>query len=163
MLTWNALALSQWGFKTLGTPFRTLNSCQLTSLPFQILLTVHVWYYFAFIFVLEVALLVYKGCVLPYPLGTWILEVLLLLFATATEALRNFQGQKGNLTEQLSPVIIAVVLALPLIFSTLYFTLWQMYVLRVELITNSIQLALLVLETLLGIFVAITLSKTVSN
>merc|ERR1711860_225523 len=102
-----------------------------SSLPFQILLYLNGWY-FAFFFVCEILLFVFKGETLPYASNVLAAEIILLFLLAAVEAFRLFFGKKGNLTEQIGGV--------------LFFWLWQTYVLRVEVVLAALQVAFIGLE-----------------
>ncbi|XP_070536005.1 transmembrane protein 216-like isoform X1 [Ptychodera flava] len=117
----------------------------LSSLPLQILFYLNGWYYVAF-WVCEALIFIYKGNILPYPSANIISEWILLFLMGALEAIRLFLGKKGNLTERTISLLLSVVLSLAMIFCHIYLLIWQTYVLRAEVILNSIQLTFLGLE-----------------
>ncbi|CAL1540302.1 unnamed protein product, partial [Lymnaea stagnalis] len=129
-----------------------------SSLPYQILLFLNGWY-FAFFFVCEILLFVFKGETLPYATNVLAAEVILLFLLAMVEALRLFFGKRGNLTEQIMGVLVCVILSIATIFGVLFFLLWQTYVLRVEIILTSIQLFFIGMELIFGIISIITFAK----
>ncbi|KAK0052573.1 transmembrane protein 216 [Biomphalaria pfeifferi] len=129
-----------------------------SSLPYQILLYLNGWY-FAFFFVCEILLFVFKGETLPYATNVLAAEVILLFLLAIVEALRLFFGKRGNLTEQIMGVLVCVFLSISTIFGVLFFLLWQTYVLRVEIILTAIQLFFIGMEIIFGIISIITFAK----
>ncbi|CAG5131564.1 unnamed protein product [Candidula unifasciata] len=129
-----------------------------SSLPYQILLYLNGWY-FAFFFVCEILLFVFKGQTLPYASNVLAAEIILLFLLAIVEALRLFFGQKGNLTEQIVGVLVCVILSIPTVFGVLFYLLWQTYVLRVEIILTAIQLFFIGMEFILSIISIITFAK----
>lgn len=118
--------------------------------PYQLLLYCNAWY-FGLYFIAEVLLLIFKGETLPYPRRNLASEIVLLIALLIVECIRNFFGQKGNLTEQMSSVVVSLVLTVPCLLTVIYFLLWQTYVLRLDIILSSIQIVFLVLETLFAV------------
>jgi transmembrane protein 216 len=96
-----------------------------------------------FFFVVEGLVFFYKGVVLPYPKANLASEIVLLCLYAAVEACRLFMGAKGNLTQRKVPLFIALALAVPILFSYLFFLLWQTYVLRLEVILIAVGIVLL--------------------
>ncbi|KAK3734948.1 hypothetical protein RRG08_038972 [Elysia crispata] len=129
-----------------------------SSLPYQILLYLNGWY-FAFFFVCEILLFVFKGETLPYASNVLAAEVILLFLLAAVEALRLFFGRRGNLTEQILGVLVCVILSVASVFGVLFVLLWQTYVLRVEVILAAIQLFFIGTEIIFGIISIITFAK----
>ncbi|XP_077863530.1 transmembrane protein 216-like [Saccoglossus kowalevskii] len=130
----------------------------LSSLPLQILFYLNGWYYVAF-WVCEALIFIYKGNVLPYPTVNLVVEWILLVLMAILEACRLFMGKKGNLTERTISLLLSVVLSLPMIFAHVYLLIWQTYVLRAEIILNSIQLVFLGLELVFSIIAIITFAR----
>ena len=120
-----------------------------SSLTFQVL--THLGsYYFGIYALMEFLLLVYKFIgklsfdihhfykrkifllfdkqnisVLPFPVGTLVAEIILLLFLIFVESIRLFAGWKSNLTENAGGMSISVMLFIPGILGVLYFLIWQ--------------------------------------
>ncbi|CAL4084168.1 unnamed protein product, partial [Meganyctiphanes norvegica] len=130
-----------------------------SSLAYQILLYLNGWYLAAFV-VLEVCIFIFKTQILPYPSGNIASEVLLLMFFTAVEAIRIVLGKRGNLTERLMGITLAIIFTVPSVLTLLYLLLWQTYVLRIEMILVSIELGFHSLELVFAILTIIRLSKS---
>ncbi|KAL8595347.1 hypothetical protein ACOMHN_020100 [Nucella lapillus] len=129
-----------------------------SSLPYQVLLFLNGWY-FAFYFICELLIFVFKGESLPFADGVLAAEIILVFLLAAVEMLRLFFGKKGNLTEQIVGVVISVLLSIPALFGALFLLLWQTYVLRVEVILSGIQIAFIGLELIFGIISIITFAR----
>ncbi|XP_022294102.1 transmembrane protein 216-like [Crassostrea virginica] len=129
-----------------------------SSLPYQILLYLNGWY-FAFFFLCEILIYVYKNETLPYADNVLPAEVILVFILAGIEALRIFFAQKGNLTERIMGVLVSIVLSIPAVLGTLYLILWQTYVLRVDVILAAIQAAFIGLELVFGIISMITFAR----
>ena len=149
--------------KVKDRPFRCIATMARTSvrssLAYQLLLYCNA-YYFAFMFFMLAGLLIYKDRILPYPRHYLGIEWTLLILLVGIEAGRNFFGQKGNLTEQMVPVVFSLVLSVPALVGALYFLLWQTYVLRVEVIVTGIQLAFILLEIIFGVIAVATFARS---
>lgn len=116
-----------------------------SSLTYEILLYLNT-FYFGMFAIAELGVGVFKITHLPYPTGTMISEFLMLILLCCTEASRIFMGRKGNLTEKSYSVMVSIALTVPSVLGTIYFLIWQTYVLRLEVILCGIQLALQGLE-----------------
>jgi len=116
-----------------------------SSLTYEILLYLNS-YYFGMFALTEFGIAAFKVLHLPYPTGTFVSELLILVFLCCTESARIFMGRKGNLTEKTAPVLVSLALCVPSILGTIYFLIWQSYVLRLEVILCGIQLAMQGLE-----------------
>lgn len=122
-----------------------------SSLTYEILMYLNS-FYFGMFAVCEFGMGLFKAANLPSPGASKTLtEFALLLFLIVTEAGRIYLGRRGNLTERRLPILIGIVLTVPSSLATLYFLLWQYYVLRLELILCGIQLALLVSEMVISV------------
>uniref|UniRef100_A0A914X210 Transmembrane protein 216 n=1 Tax=Plectus sambesii TaxID=2011161 RepID=A0A914X210_9BILA len=128
-------------------------------LPYQILLYCNAIYAF-FFFLAEILIFIYKALILPYPTGTLIAELLLLVICIAIEALRNFWAQKGNLTETTVYVSFSLLFTAALAGALVYFILYQTYVLMIEVVLFGIQAVFVLLETVLGIVAIASFSKS---
>ncbi|XP_078000552.1 transmembrane protein 216-like [Glandiceps talaboti] len=130
----------------------------LSSLPLQILFYLNGWYYVAF-WICEALLFIYKGETFPYPYSNIVGEVSLLFLIIPVEKMRLTLGKKGNLTERVVSLLLSVVLSIAMIFCHIYLLIWQTYVLRAEIILNSIQLTFLGLELIFSIIAIITFAR----
>ncbi|KAI0236878.1 hypothetical protein LSAT2_012597 [Lamellibrachia satsuma] len=133
---------------------------QLTrsSLSYQVILYLNGWY-FAFYFISEVLMFIYKSQVLPYPKGVFAAELLLLFVMAGLESIRLFFGKKGNLTERILSVVLCVVISIPAFLGAFYNLYWQTYVLRVEFIMSAIQLCFICLELIFSIISIIMFAR----
>ncbi|XP_014664689.1 PREDICTED: transmembrane protein 216-like [Priapulus caudatus] len=129
-----------------------------SSLPYQILLYCNGWYSGAFV-IAELLVFIYKGETLPYARGNLPAEIILLLLLGCLEGVRLFLGQKGNLTERGMAVGLSLVLSMATLVGFLYLTLWQTYVLRLEVILTGIGLAFIGLELIFGLISIISFAR----
>ncbi|XP_071385179.1 transmembrane protein 80-like isoform X2 [Centroberyx affinis] len=111
----------------------------LSSVPFQLLLYLTA-IYFIFYFLSTLSMIIYKSRVLSYPDDRLACDVGLLLLMAALEALRLFCGVKGNLKETEGFVVANLVLTGTTVLLSVYFLAWQSYVLRADVIANSVLL-----------------------
>ncbi|POI29535.1 hypothetical protein CIB84_006715 [Bambusicola thoracicus] len=96
------------------------NSYQLSSVPLQILFYINGFYYI-FYFVATLAMIIYKSKLQP--------ELFVFL-----------QGSKGNLTEEEAPLGLSLVITVGSMILSVYFLIWQTYVLRADVIINTVLL-----------------------
>ena len=152
-----------------------------SSVPLQVLLYLNQWYYI-FWLIVEALSFVFKGQTLPFASGVLAAEIILFIVLFIVDMFRNFFATKANLTERILGLVISLIITIPCIGGrykfflhkkfyyrnlkelnfkgTLYFILWQQYVLRVELIINSIQLAFLGLESILELISIIIFARS---
>ncbi|KAK4289041.1 hypothetical protein Pmani_037972 [Petrolisthes manimaculis] len=130
-----------------------------SSLAYQILLYLSGWFLAAFVLI-EVAVLVYKCSVLPYPVGNIAAESLLLIFLGLVEWVRVGSGKRGNLTGRTLPLLISLAFSAPCILAFLYLLLWQTYVLRLEVVLVGFGLALEAMAILLGGLTLVAVGKS---
>ncbi|KAI8518990.1 transmembrane protein 216-like [Branchiostoma floridae] len=130
----------------------------LSSLPLQVLYYLNGWY-FGFFWIAEALMFVYKGQVLPFPSTNLASEIVLLFLLGIIEVIRLFFGSKGNLTERIISMVVSILLCLPVLFTVLFFLLWQTYVLRAEVILCAILLVFLGLELVLGVAAMVSFAR----
>ncbi|XP_066265366.1 transmembrane protein 216-like [Branchiostoma lanceolatum] len=130
----------------------------LSSLPLQVLYYLNGWY-FGFFWIAEALIFVYKGEVLPFPSTNLASEIVLLFLLGIIEVIRLFFGSKGNLTERIISMVVSILLCLPVLFTVLFFLLWQTYVLRAEVILCAILLVFLGLELILGVAAMVSFAR----
>ncbi|CAH1250588.1 TMEM216 [Branchiostoma lanceolatum] len=130
----------------------------LSSLPLQVLYYLNGWY-FSFFWIAEALIFVYKGEVLPFPSTNLASEIVLLFLLGIIEVIRLFFGSKGNLTERIISMVVSILLCLPVLFTVLFFLLWQTYVLRAEVILCAILLVFLGLELILGVAAMVSFAR----
>ena len=102
--------------------------------------------YLVLLFSLELFVFIYKVLVLPYEPAPLALELILLfLVLLLLHAAHTYMSIKGNLTYRYLALGVGLALVVPDFLGDLYFTLWQTYVLRIEIIVFSIDMCLLFL------------------
>ncbi|NXT03040.1 TMM80 protein, partial [Jacana jacana] len=126
------------------------SSHQLSSLPLQILLYVNGIYYI-FYFLATLAMIVYKSEVFSYPDDFLAPDLALLLIMAVLEALRLYLGVKGNLTEEEAPLGLSLALTVGSVVLSVYFLVWQTYVLRADVLVNAVLLFSYGLESVLKV------------
>lgn len=130
-----------------------------SSLTYEILMYLNS-FYFGMFAVCELSMGLFKVANMPSPgASQTLMEFALLFFLIITESGRIYLGRKGNLTERVLPILIGIVLTIPSSLATLYFLLWQSYVLRLEVILCSIQLVLLASEMIIAIMCLIAIYR----
>ncbi|NXX82004.1 TMM80 protein, partial [Urocolius indicus] len=125
-------------------------SCQLSSLPLQILLHVNGIYYI-FYFLATLVMIVYKSQAFSYPDDFLAPDLALLFMMALLEVPRLYFGSKGNLTEEEAPLGLSLVLTLGSALLSVYFLVWQTYVLRADVILNALLLLTYGLESVLKV------------
>lgn len=104
-------------------------------------------------------MLIYKSLVLSYPGDNLTLEVCLLFLMAGLELLRLYSGMRGNLQEREGYVGVNMVLTVPTALLSVYFLIWQTYVLRADVIVNAVLLSMYGLG---GLLAFITLARFTS-
>ncbi|XP_039619790.1 transmembrane protein 80-like isoform X4 [Polypterus senegalus] len=92
-----------------------------------------------------------NGQVLSYPDGNLAVDLVLLFIMIFVEAIRLYLGSKGNLREEKVPMGISLALTCGSVMLSVYFLVWQTYVLRADIIINAILLIIYCLESVLDI------------
>ncbi|XP_061578765.1 uncharacterized protein LOC133444886 [Cololabis saira] len=113
----------------------------LSSIPLQLLLHL-TSAYFVLYFVSTLGLIIRKSLLLSYPLDALACDVGLLLLLAALELLHFFCGVKGNLTQSEGFILGNLVATAITILLTVYFLVWQTYVMLADVIISSILLAI---------------------
>ncbi|XP_068800434.1 transmembrane protein 80 isoform X1 [Struthio camelus] len=126
------------------------NSYQLSSVPLQILFYVNGIYYLLY-FLATLSMIVYKSQVFSYPDNFLAPDLALLFIMAILEALRLYLGSKGNLTEEEAPLGLSLVITVGSVILSVYFLVWQTYVLKADVIINAILLFTYGLESVLQI------------
>uniref|UniRef100_UPI00398EE369 transmembrane protein 80-like isoform X2 n=1 Tax=Pristiophorus japonicus TaxID=55135 RepID=UPI00398EE369 len=122
----------------------------LSSIPLQMVHYFNVFYY-TFYFLATFLMVIYKSQVFSFPAGNLTLDLVLLILMVTLEVTRLYHGFKGNLTEEAVPVVISLVLTIGSVMLSLYFLLWQTYVLKADVIINAILLVTYGLEGILDV------------
>ncbi|XP_066853962.1 transmembrane protein 80 isoform X1 [Anser cygnoides] len=126
------------------------SSYQLSSVPLQILLYINGFYYI-FYFLATLAMIVYKSQVFSYPDNFLAPDLTLLFIMAILEALRLYLGSKGNLTEEEAPLGLSLVITVGSVILSVYFLIWQTYVLKADVIINAVLLFTYGLESVLQV------------
>ncbi|KFO86196.1 Transmembrane protein 80, partial [Buceros rhinoceros silvestris] len=111
----------------------------LSSLPLQILLYAN-GLYFIFYVLATLAMIVYKSQVFSYPEEFLAPDLTLLSVMAILEALRLYLGWKGNLTEEEALLGFSLVITVGNVILSVYFLVWQTYVLKADVILNAVLL-----------------------
>ncbi|KAM9753037.1 transmembrane protein 80-like [Menidia menidia] len=122
----------------------------LSSVPLQLLLSL-TSFYFAFFFLFTLGLIIRKSLLLSYPLDALACDVALLFLLAALQALHFFFGVKGNLTESEVYIVGNLMVMVTTVLLTVYFLVWQTYVLRADVIFCSVLLAVYGLDGVLAL------------
>ncbi|NWW42910.1 TMM80 protein, partial [Pedionomus torquatus] len=125
-------------------------SHQLSSVLLQILLYINGIYYI-FYFLATLTMIVYKSEVFSYPDNFLAPDLALLLIMAVLEVLRLYLGSKGNLTEEEAPLGLSLALTVGSVTLSVYFLVWQTYVLRADVVMNAVLLFTYGLESLLKV------------
>ncbi|MEQ2239757.1 hypothetical protein ILYODFUR_007809, partial [Ilyodon furcidens] len=113
---------------------------KLSSVTLQLLLNL-TSVYFVFYFLFTLSLIIKKSLELPYPSDALVCDVGLLVLLAALEFLHFFCGVKGNLTESEGYIFGNLIVTATTILLTVYFLLWQTYVMRADVIISSVLVA----------------------
>ncbi|KAL8170038.1 UNVERIFIED_CONTAM: Transmembrane protein 80 [Gekko kuhli] len=96
-------------------------------------------------------MIIYKSQVFTYPNNFLALDLLLLFLMAILESVRLYFGAKGNLTEEEAPLGVSLVISFGSVLLSVYFLVWQTYVLRADVIINAVLLVAYGLEGILQI------------
>ncbi|KAM4573466.1 transmembrane protein 80-like [Odontesthes bonariensis] len=121
----------------------------LSSVPLQLLLKL-TSVYFVFYFLFTLGLIIKKSLVLSYPVDALACDVGLLFLLAALEFLHFLFGVKGNLTESEGYILGNLIVTATTVLLTVYFLVWQTYVMRADVIISSVLLAVYGLDGVLA-------------
>ncbi|KAG9475600.1 transmembrane protein 80 [Eleutherodactylus coqui] len=130
---------------------RGKSSLVRSSVPLQILLYINVPYY-VFYFVATLLMIIYKCQVFSYPDSNLALDLGLLFLMAILESVRLYLGTMGNLTEEELPLGFSLFFTAGNVMLSVYFLIWETYILRADVIINAILLTLYGLEAVLELF-----------
>ncbi|XP_068964021.1 transmembrane protein 80 [Petaurus breviceps papuanus] len=133
-------------------------SILLSSVPLQMQFYLSGFYYLFYFLVSQLGIF-YKTHLFSYPANFWALDMSLLWIMGILEALRLYLGAKGNLTEEETVLGSSALLTIINAVLSLYFLLWTTFVLRIDVVLNTI---LLTLYTLEGVLQVVTIAAFVS-
>ncbi|NXW05986.1 TMM80 protein, partial [Fregetta grallaria] len=131
------------------------NSYQLSSVPLQIVFYVNGIYYI-FYFLATLAMIVYKCQVFSYPHEFLAPDLALLFVMAILELLRLYLGSMGNLTEEEAPLALSLVIMVGSVILSVYFLVWQTYVLKADVIINAVLLFTYGIESVLQVIAIAT-------
>ncbi|XP_069757746.1 transmembrane protein 80-like isoform X3 [Narcine bancroftii] len=117
-------------------------------------------FYFIFYILATFLMVIYKSQVFTFPGGYLALDLVLLILMIILEVTRLYHGFKGNLTEETVPIVINLVLTIGSMLLSLYYLLWQTYVLKADVIMNAILLIIYGLEEILDIIAVSSFART---
>ena len=132
------------------------------SAIYQTLLEFHRIYGILY-FIIEELLFVYKCHFFDFPNVAAGSEITCLIFYLFIQLGRIYFGSMGNRVEASMFVILSIAYSIGTLYTYLHFLLWQTYVLRIELITNGVGLALWLVEILFGLLAFIGISSKESG
>ncbi|KFO80523.1 Transmembrane protein 80, partial [Cuculus canorus] len=125
-------------------------SSQLSSVLLQMLFYVNGIYYI-FYFLATLAMIIYKSQVFSYPDDFLAPDLASLLIMAVLEVLRLYLGSKGNLTEEEALLGLSLVTMVGSVILSVYFLVWQTYVLKADVILNAVLLFAYGLESVLKV------------
>ncbi|XP_048339889.1 transmembrane protein 80 isoform X3 [Sphaerodactylus townsendi] len=96
-------------------------------------------------------MIIYKSQVFTYPDNFLTIDLLLLFIMTILESIRLYFGIKGNLTEEEAPLGVSLVISVGTVILSVFFLVWQTYVLRADVIINAVLLVMYGFEGILEI------------
>ncbi|XP_048805596.1 transmembrane protein 80 isoform X1 [Lagopus muta] len=108
-------------------------------------------FYYIFYFVVTLAMIIYKSQVFSYPDDFLAPDLALICIMAVLEALRLYLGSKGNLTEEEAPLGLSLVITVGSMILSVYFLTWQTYVLKADVIINTVLLFIYGLESVLQV------------
>ncbi|NWS49373.1 TMM80 protein, partial [Probosciger aterrimus] len=126
------------------------SSSQMSSVPLQLLFYVN-GIYLIFYFLATLAILLYKSQAFSYPEDFLSVDLTLLVIMAIAEVLRLYLGVRGNLTEEEGLLGLSLVMTVGSVFLAVYFLVWQTYVLKIDVILNTILLLFCGMESILKI------------
>ncbi|XP_034272694.1 transmembrane protein 80 [Pantherophis guttatus] len=126
------------------------SSSVLSSVPLQILFFLDGIYY-VFYFLAALLMIIYKSQIFTYPYSLLTLDLVLLFFMALLEVIRLYFGTKGNLREEEAPLGISLGITVGSVLLSVYFLVWQTYILRADVIINVVLLVAYGLEGILQI------------
>ncbi|XP_068117411.1 transmembrane protein 80 isoform X2 [Hyperolius riggenbachi] len=108
--------------------------------------------YYVFYFLASLLMIIYKSQVFSYPDSNLALDLGLLFLMAIIESVRLYLGMMGNLTEEQLPLGSSLFFTVGNVLLSVYFLVWETYILRADLIINGILLVFYGLEVVLEIF-----------
>ncbi|KAM9557456.1 transmembrane protein 80 isoform 2-T2 [Guaruba guarouba] len=91
------------------------------------------------------------GQAFSYPEDFLSVDLTLLAIMAIAEVLRLYLGVRGNLTEEEGLLGLSLVMTVGSVFLAVYFLVWQTYVLKTDIILNTVLLLLYGMESILKV------------
>ncbi|XP_069595051.1 transmembrane protein 80 isoform X1 [Ranitomeya imitator] len=136
-----------------ATRERSSHDCML--IPLQILLCINVVYYVVYFFT-TLIMIIFKSQVYSYPDSNLALDLVLLFMMAILEFMRLLLGTMGNLCEEFRPLLYSLFFAAGNIILSVFFLIWQTYILEADVAINTILLVFYGLEAILQLFIIAT-------
>jgi transmembrane protein 216 len=112
-----------------------------SSVVFEIFLTINRWCLLLWLLIESVSF-VYKNATILYPNQGYIAgEIILMLAVFFVDLFRILIGSISNRTESILLAAFTIILTIAVFLGYLYFIIWQLFVIRAELIMTAIALA----------------------
>ena len=127
---------------------------------FQILMEFHQVYSILY-FIIEILVFVYKAFNFKYPDDNHhiiTLEIMALVFYLFIQFGRFYFGSLGNRAEASTFVLFCIIFSLGVVYSYIHYLCLQTYVLRIEVITNSVGIGLWGFEVIFGVLAFLGIS-----
>ncbi|XP_074698470.1 transmembrane protein 80 isoform X5 [Strix aluco] len=93
----------------------------------------------------------FSGQVFSYPDDFLAPDLALLFIMAILEVLRLYLGSMGNLTEEEAPLGLSLVITVGSVILSVYFLVWQTYILKADVIINAVLLFTYGLESVLKV------------
>ena len=97
----------------------------------------------------------YKIYAFSYPMGLFLIEVLLFVALFITQLIRLFLGSRGNKTESSTVTFLFLLLTVCTVVGNLFFVRLQTYVIVIETAIGYVSIAFSAAEFIFGIIAAI--------
>jgi len=131
---------------------------RLTSLPLAVLLFIDkIW--LVIWAILSLLVVIYKGLGLPFPVGPFIYEFVMIVLYVPLALARNFLGDMGNKTERSSHLVWFLVLTLPVAAVHVYYVAFQIYVLVFDVVLNAISFVWIIGDSFFAVMSAINFGR----
>ena len=127
------------------------------SSVYQTLLEFHRIYAVLY-FIIEELLYIYKCHFFDFPEHAAGTEIASLIFYLFIQLARIYFGSMGNRAEASVFVILSIIYSVAAVYTYVHFFCLQTYVLRIELITNGVGMALWLFELIFGLIAFIGIS-----
>jgi len=127
---------------------------------FQILMEFHQVYSILY-FIIEILIFIYKAFNFVYPDKNnhiIVLEIIALVFYLFIQFGRFYFGSLGNRAEASTFVLMCIIFSFGIVYSYIHYLCLQTYVLRIEIITNSVGIGLWGFEVIFGILAFLGIS-----